>query len=348
MVEFQRLAVTRVDRLTPDSAAITFDVPAAVAAQFAFAPGQWLTVCRGDERRSYSICAARGQAPRIGVREVAGGAVSPWLVRDVRPGDIVDVLAPAGSFTPDLAAPGNHVLLAAGSGITPMLSIAASVLAADDKSTITLIYGNRRADTVMFADEVADLKDIHPARMRVVHVLSREAHEVELFNGRLDAGKLRTLLPALVDIPAVDHWWLCGPLGMAVDAATVLDALGVPSRRVHRELFYVGDEPPQPRHQDDPPMVGAEVTIVLDGRRSTLTVPPGMPLLDGAQRVRPDLPFACKGGVCGTCRALLIEGEVSMRRNYALEPAELEAGYVLTCQSLATSDRVTVDYDARL
>jgi ring-1,2-phenylacetyl-CoA epoxidase subunit PaaE len=258
------------------------------------------------------------------------------------------VLAPAGSFTPDLAAPGNHVLLAAGSGITPMLSIAASVLAADDKSTITLIYGNRRADTVMFADEVADLKDIHPARMRVVHVLSREAHEVDLFNGRLDAGKLRTLLPALVDIPAVDHWWLCGPLGMAVDAATVLDALGVPSRRVHRELFYVGDEPPQPRHQDEPPMVGAEVTIVLDGRRSTLTVPPGMPLLDGAQRVRPDLPFACKGGVCGTCRALLIEGEVSMRRNYALEPAELEAGYVLTCQSLATSDRVTVDYDARL
>jgi ring-1,2-phenylacetyl-CoA epoxidase subunit PaaE len=348
MVEFQRLAVARVDRLTPDSVAITFDVPPGLAARLAFAPGQWLTVCRGEERRSYSICAAEGQAPRIGVREVPGGAVSSWLVREVRPGDIVEVLAPAGSFTPDLEAPGNHVLLAAGSGITPMLSIAASVLAADDKSTITLIYGNRRADTVMFADEVADLKDMYPARMRVVHVLSREAHEVELFNGRLDAAKLRALLPALVDIPAIDHWWLCGPLGMAIDAAAVLDALGVPSRRVHRELFYVGDEPPQRRHQDEPATVGAEVTIVLDGRRSTMTVPPGVPLLDGAQRVRPDLPFACKGGVCGTCRALLIEGEVSMRRNYALEPAELEAGYVLTCQSLATTDRVTVDYDARL
>lgn len=281
------------------------------------------------------------------MREVPGGAVSSWLVHEVRPGDIVEVLAPAGSFTPDLEAPGNHVLLAAGSGITPLLSIAASVLAADDKSTVTLIYGNRRADTIMFADEIADLKDLYRARMRVVHVLSREAHEVELFNGRLDAAKLRGLLPALVDIPATDHWWLCGPLGMAIDAATVLDALGVPSRRVHRELFYVGDEPPQPRHHDEPPTVGAEVTIVLDGRRSTMTVPPGMPLLDGAQRVRPDLPFACKGGVCGTCRALLIEGEVSMRRNYALEPAELEAGYVLTCQSLASTDRVTVDYDAR-
>jgi ring-1,2-phenylacetyl-CoA epoxidase subunit PaaE len=348
MVQFFRLAVRRVDRLTPDSVAITFDVPDDLAAQFAFAPGQWLTVCRADERRSYSICSPSGKAPRIGVREVHGGAISTWLVRDVRPGDVIDLLAPSGSFTPDLQTPGNHVLLAAGSGITPILSIAASVLAADEKSSVTLVYGNRRAETVMFADEIADLKDLYPTRMRVVHVLSREPHEVELFTGRLDATKLRTLLPALVDVPAVDHWWLCGPLAMATDAAAVLTELGVPSGRIHRELFYVGDEPPPQRHHDEAPAVGAEVTIVLDGRTTVVKVPPGVPILDGAQRVRSDLPFACKGGVCGTCRARLVKGEVSMRRNYALEEGELEAGYVLTCQSLAVTDSVTVDYDARL
>lgn len=343
---FHKLGVRRIDRLTPDSVALTFDVPPELADRFAFAPGQWLTVRRGEERRSYSICAPCGQPPRIGVREVPGGAVSTWLTRQVRPGDVIEVLAPAGTFTPDLQTPGNHVLLAAGSGITPMLSIATSVLAADEKSTITLIYGNRRADSVMFAEEIADLKDTYPTRMRVVHVLSREPHEVELFHGRLDAPKLRSLLPALVEVPAVDHWWVCGPLGMATDAAAVLAELGVPGVRVHRELFYVGDEPPSPRqHEEDAPVVGAELTLVLDGRTSTVTVPPGVPLLDGAQRVRPDLPFACKGGVCGTCRAVLVDGQVSMKRNYALEPAELDAGYVLTCQSLAVTDRVTVNYD---
>lgn len=345
---FHPLRVCRVDRLTSDSVAITFDVPAELAARFAFAPGQWLTVRRGEERRSYSICAPCGQPPRIGVREVPGGAVSTWLTRQVRPGDVVDVLAPAGTFTPDLQVPAAHVLLAAGSGITPILSIAASVLAADEKSSVTLIYGNRRADSVMFAEEIADLKDMHPSRMRVVHVLSREPHEVELFHGRLDAPKLRTLLPALVELPAVDHWWICGPLAMAVDAAAVLAELGVPASRVHRELFYVGEEPPPPRHHEEAPTIGAQATIVLDGRTTTVTVPPGVPILDAAQRIRPDLPFACKGGVCGTCRARLVNGKVSMRRNYALEPAELEAGYVLTCQSLAVTDQVTVDYDARL
>ena len=344
---FHRLAVRRVDRLTDDSVAITFEVPANLRARFVFAPGQWLTIRRDGERRSYSICSPRGHSPRIGVREVPGGAVSPWLVRDVRPGDLVDVLAPSGSFTPDLTTSGRHVLLAAGSGITPVLSIAASVLAAHHDASVTLFYGNRRADSAMFVDEIADLKDAYPARMRVVHLLSREAQEVELFNGRLDAPKLRTLLPALVDIEAVDHWWVCGPLAMTVDAAAVLAELGVSAARIHRELFYVGEEPPVPGPRPDPPLVtGAEVTLRLDGRTSTLAIPAGMTILEGAQRDRPDLPFACKGGVCGTCRARLVDGKVTMLRNYALEPAELDAGYVLTCQSLPGTDRVAVDYDA--
>ena len=339
--------MVRVDPLTDDSAAVTFDVPPGLADRFAFAPGQSLTIRRGDERRSYSICAAAGRPPRIGVREVAGGAVSGWLVHEVRPGDVIDVQAPSGSFTPDLEIPAHHILLAAGSGITPVLSIAGSVLAAQDKSTVTLLYGNRRSDSVMFADEIADLKDAYPERICLVHVLSREAQEVELFNGRLDAGKLRALLPVTVDVAAADHWWLCGPFGMVEDAIGVLGELGVPRSRIHRELFYVEDTPPaQATHAEAAAGPGAEVTVLLDGRSSTVTVPAGTPLLDGAQRVRPDLPFACKGGVCGTCRALLVKGNVTMRRNYALEQEELDAGYVLTCQSLPRSDTITVDYDA--
>jgi ring-1,2-phenylacetyl-CoA epoxidase subunit PaaE len=278
---------------------------------------------------------------------VPGGAVSGWLVHEVRPGDLIDVQVPAGTFTPELGQPGNHVLIAAGSGITPMLSIAGSLLASSPDTTVTLLYGNRRADSVMFADAVADLKDRHPARMLLVHVLSREAQEVELFSGRLDAVKLRALLPATVDVAEVDHWWLCGPFGMVTDAMTVLSELGVPLDRVHRELFYVEEEPPtEVRHEDAPAGPGAEVTVILDGRTSVVTVPPDTAILDAAQRTRPDLPFACKGGVCGTCRAKVTSGEVRMRRNYALEATELEAGFVLTCQSLPLTDTVTVDYDS--
>jgi ring-1,2-phenylacetyl-CoA epoxidase subunit PaaE len=345
--EFHPLTVARVDPLTDDSAAVTFDVPPSLAGRFTFAPGQSLTVRRDGERRSYSICAVRGRAPRIGVREVAGGAVSGWLVRQVRPGDVIEVQEPSGSFTPELDVPGRHVLIAAGSGITPVLSIAGSILAAQAGSDVTLLYGNRRSDSVMFADEIADLKDAYPDRVCLVHVLSREPQEVELFNGRLDAAKLRALLPVTVDVAAVDHWWLCGPFGMVEDAIALLTELGVPRRRIHRELFYVEDAPPvQAIHAEQAAGPGAEVTVLLDGRRSTTTVPAGTPVLDGAQRVRPDLPFACKGGVCGTCRALLVEGEVTMRRNYALEQEELDAGYVLTCQSLPASPTVIVDYDA--
>ena len=345
--EFHRLTVARVDPLTDDSAAVTFDVPARLAEKFTFAPGQSLTIRRGGERRSYSICAARGRAPRIGVREVAGGAVSGWLVHKVRAGDVIEVQEPSGSFTPDLETPGQHVMIAAGSGITPILSIAGSVLAAHDDASVTLLYGNRRSDSVMFADEIADLKDAYPARICLVHLLSREPQEVELFNGRLDAGKLRSLLPVTVEVAAVDHWWLCGPFGMVEDAIGVLTALGVPPNRVHRELFYVEEEPPAiAQHAEAAAGPGAEVTVLLDGRSSTATVEPGTPVLDGAQRVRPDLPFACKGGVCGTCRALLVKGEVTMRRNFALEQDEIDAGYVLTCQAIPASDQVTVDYDA--
>ncbi len=349
---FHSLRVSHVQRLCDDAVAVTFAVPDELAGEYAFRPGQSLTLRRvvdgREERRSYSICAPSGAPPRIGVREVADGLFSTWLVRDVRPGDEIEVLPPAGTFTPALDEPGHHVLIAAGSGITPVLSIVSSVLRGHPDSRATVLYGNRRTDTVMFADELADLKDAYPPRLELAHVLSREPREAELFTGRLDAAKLRTLLPLLVTATEVDHWWLCGPYGMVTDAQLVLDELGVDGERVHQELFYVEDVPPPLARHVEPGIEGpsSEVTVVLDGRSTSVTLARDTTVLEGAQRVRPDLPFACKGGVCGTCRARVTAGEVRMRRNFALDKSELAAGFVLTCQSLPVTDTATVDYDA--
>lgn len=345
---FHELRIAELEPLCEDAVAVTFEVPAELAEQYAFRPGQTLTLRRivdgVDERRSYSICAPVGGPLRIAVREVPGGLFSRRLVREARVGEVVEVLPPVGQFTPDLTAPGTHVLLAAGSGITPMLSIAASVLA-DGVSQVVLVYGNRRSDTVMFADELADLKDSHLGRFQLLHVLSRESRDAELLSGRLDPDRVRALFGALVDAEEVDHWWLCGPYGMVVGAKELLAELGVPAERVHQELFHAEDEPVAERAPEQPDGERSEVTVVLDGRSGTLALPRDRSILDGAQRSRPDLPFACKGGVCGTCRALVTEGEVEMRRNFALEEKELAAGYVLTCQARPVSDKVTVDYD---
>lgn len=347
---FHALKVADIARLCDDAVAVTFDVPPALASDFDFKPGQSLTLRRSvegrDERRSYSICAAAGTAPRVGVRLVPGGLFSSWLLNDVRTGDTIEVAPPSGSFTPDLSAGGHHVLIAAGSGITPVLSIVSSLLATPD-ATVTVLYGNRRTDTVMFADELADLKDRAPARLELIHVLSREPREAELFTGRLDVPKLRQLFASLVPVATVDHFWLCGPFEMVTGAQELLASLDVPASRVHQELFYV-DTPPEPVTHEDPSVAGesSEVSVVLDGRSSTVTLPRSSSVLDGAQKFRPDLPFACKGGVCGTCRARVTEGKVDLRRNFALEKAEVEAGFVLTCQSYPVSETVTVDFDA--
>ncbi len=349
--EFRPLRVADVERLTDDAVAVTFEVPPELAEAYDFLPGQSLTLRRmidgREERRSYSICAPAGSAPRVGVREVPDGLFSTWLSREVRAGDEIDVLPPTGRFTPDLDAAGHHVFIAAGSGITPVLSIAATVLTNPDNQ-VTLLYGNRRTDTVMFAEDLADLKDEYNTQLDLVHVLSREPREAELFTGRLDGAKLRELLPALIDVSSVDHWWLCGPFGMVTDAQAVLEEFGVERARVHQELFYVDDIPPPPVLHEEAGIEGpsSEVLVILDGRTTPVTIARDMSILDGAQRVRPDLPFACKGGVCGTCRAKVVSGEVDLRRNYALDQSELDAGFVLTCQSLPVSDAVTIDYDA--
>lgn len=346
---FHILTVAAVERLCDDAVAVTFDVPDELRAAYDFEAGQSLTLRRTidgeDHRRDYSICARVGDRPRIGVRLIPGGRFSRWLLDEVRAGDEVEVQTPRGSFRaqPD---GGRHLLVAAGSGITPMISIAATVLT-HPESRVTLLYGNRTTGSVMFAEEIADLKDRYGPRLEVVHVLSREPRGVELFSGRLTGDRLRDLLTLLVPLAAVDHVWLCGPFAMITDAREVLADLGVPADRVHAELFFV-DEPPPELDRPDAVPTGATsaVTVVLDGRSTTNRQPMDEPVLDGAQRTRSDLPFACKGGVCGTCRARLVSGEGDMRRNYALDDDEVERGFVLTCQTFPVSDEVTVDYDA--
>jgi ring-1,2-phenylacetyl-CoA epoxidase subunit PaaE len=347
---FHELPVARVDRLCGDAVAVTFDVPPHLADAFTFRPGQYLTLRQEvdgtEERRSYSICAPAGAAPRIGVRKVEHGLFSARIVDHLKPGDTLEVLPPQGKFTPD-GTGRHHAFIVAGSGITPALSIMATMLSKEDAS-VTLLYGNRRTDTVMFVDELADLKDRYPQRFQLVHVLSREPRDVELFSGRLDTDRIAALLDGVVPTSDVDHWWLCGPYGMLRDADRALAARDVPRNRIHRELFYVDEPPPEPKRPDESTVEGpvARVTVLLDGRETTLNLPADTPILDAAQRVRADLPFACKGGVCGTCRARVTAGQVEMRRNYALEDHEVADGFVLTCQALPLSAEVTVDYDA--
>lgn len=347
---FHTLTVSAVERLCDDAVAVTFAVPDELCERFRFRPGQFLTLRREvdgiEHRRSYSICAPAGQAPRVGVREVSAGLFSRWLVREVSAGDRVDVQEPSGAFTADPANGGRHLLIGAGSGITPLLSIAASVLTHPD-AHVTLLYGNRRTRSVMFVDEIADLKDRYGPRLSVIHVLSREPRDVELFSGRLDAERIRAILTELVPLDALDHAWLCGPLGMVSDAVTVLGELGMDPSRIHRELFYVGEAPPPPDRHRETGETGptSRVTITLDGRSTTADLPRDRTILDAAEQARSDLPFACKGGVCGTCRALVCAGEADMRRNYALDDDEVAAGFVLTCQTYPTTDTLTVDFD---
>jgi ring-1,2-phenylacetyl-CoA epoxidase subunit PaaE len=351
-MRFHRLRVAAVDRLTDDAVAVTFEVPPGLRETYAFAAGQHVTVRRADPevRRSYSICstpaelAAHGRF-RLGVRQIQGGAFSTFAGKALRSGDAVEVLPPLGQFTTafDPARRRRYGAVAAGSGITPVLSLVATALSTEPASTFTLLYGNRYARSVMFAEELADLKDRYPTRLHIVHVLSREPQEARLLSGRLDADRLGELFDTLVPAERVDEWFLCGPYGMVTAARSVL-AARAPHPAVHVELFHVDDEPPPPP-VEEPAAGEVEVTVRLDGRASTFRMGRHERVLDAALRVRAELPYACRGGVCSTCRARLLEGEVRLAANWALEPDDLAAGYVLTCQSSPVTDRLVVDYD---
>jgi ring-1,2-phenylacetyl-CoA epoxidase subunit PaaE len=348
-----RLTVAAIRPLTEEASEVRFAVPAELADQFAFEAGQHVTIVReedGEEvRRSYSVCTpARSGELAVGVRHLPGGRFSGLVADGLRSGDTLDVLPPVGRFGPviDPAASRHHAFVAAGSGITPVLSIVATVLAEEPGSRCTVLYGNRRTDTIMFLEELEDLKNRHPARLQVVHVLSRESQPVPLLEGRLDPERLGTLLDALLPVDSVDEWYLCGPFGMVSGARSLLRERGVDRTRIHRELFHADAAPVAAAAPDDVAEGAATVTILLDGRRTTFPVNGGT-ILEAALRARPDAPYACKGGVCGTCRCRIVEGEVAMDHAYALEEDEIEAGVVLACQSHPRSERIVLDFDAR-
>ena len=353
---FHPLPVADVERLTDDSVAITFDVPAELAEAYRFVQGQHITVrtdLAGDDvRRNYSICAPVSSGRlRIAVKRLAGGAFSAYALDELRPGDTLEVMTPTGRFFTalDVTASRHYCCIAAGSGITPVLSIIATTLESEPHSRVTLLYANRTSKTVMFLEELEDLKDRYPDRFHLVHLLTREPRDVELFSGRLDGPRLQRIMDTILPVDSVDDWFLCGPYEMVNELRDTLTAAGADARHVHAELFHVGDTPPRPRRTEVPEELaaGAEVTIVLDGRRSQFRLgADDVAVLDAALAVRGDAPFACKGGVCGTCRAKVVEGSVEMDQNWALEPEEVERGYVLTCQSHPTSEKVVLDYDA--
>ena len=353
---FHKLRVAALEQLTDDSLTITFDVPERLREAYRFRAGQHVAVVSevaGDEvRRNYSICAPeRSGILRVAVKRLPGGVFSGYAHEALAVGDTLDVLTPAGRFCAPLhpANAQHYVAIAAGSGITPIISILASALEIEPRSECTLIYGNRTTASIMFLEELQDLKNRFPTRFSFYNVLSREGQDVDLLCGRIDGPKLNGFMDVLVAPQTVDEWFLCGPMEMVDELRTVLREHGVESSHVHRELFHTGPAPAPRRAQDSAAGVdgASQVTIVLDGRRSTLALHRlGEPILDAALRVRGDAPYACKGGVCGTCRAKIVDGEVEMDSNYALEADELDAGYVLACQSHPCSERVTLDFDA--
>ncbi|MDY0910595.1 1,2-phenylacetyl-CoA epoxidase subunit PaaE [Microbacterium sp. CFBP9034] len=363
---FHTLRVAAVRPLTDAAAEVTFTIPEQLRGEYDYLAGQHVglrTTLDGQEvRRSYSLCRAvdaggGGDGPQtisIAIKRDLGGRFSTWALSELKAGDEIDVMSPQGSFTSalgDLA--GAHVAgIAAGSGITPLMALAASVLARSETSRFTLVYTNRSTTDVMFLEELADLKDRYPARLALHHVLSREQRAAPLLSGRIDEERLRRILDVLVLPETVDEWFLCGPFELVQLCRDTLADIGVAPDHIRYELFTTGEggrvEAPSGRPIEvkaDEPVHRIEVT--LDGQSATVESPVAAheSILNAALRVRPDAPFACAGGVCGTCRARLLEGSVSMTENYALEPDELERGYILTCQSHPTTDRVVVDYD---
>ncbi|WP_432491589.1 1,2-phenylacetyl-CoA epoxidase subunit PaaE [Kineococcus auxinigenes] len=355
-LSFHPLRVSDVERLTDEAVAISFEVPEDLRALYEFTPGQHLTLRRtidGEEtRRSYSICAPAGTGRlRVAVKRIDGGVFSEWATSELRAGDEIDVMTPAGrfgiSFEPGRAR--HYTAIAAGSGITPVISLVETALAVEGGSRFTLVYGNRTSASVMFLEELADLKNRYPERLQVVHVLSREAQDAPLLSGRIDAEKLALLLTSVLEPDDVEEWFLCGPAEMVQECRRALLESGVDTSDVHHELFHVAGAGPAPRRRSSSGDSGprSSVTVLLDGRSTAIELgAEDEPVLDAVLRVRADAPFACKGGVCGTCRAKVVEGSVRMDHDYALEEAEKAAGYVLTCQAHPTSERVLVDFDA--
>ena len=358
--QFHRLAVASVRRLTDDAIEVTFEVPQEQQAAFAFKPGQHVpvrvTIDGVAHRRTYSMCSMRGGPLRIGIKLVPGGVVSTWANTQLQRGHLIDVAAAQGRFTlPESAATSRHLLmLAAGAGITPILGMINEALAHEPDTRITLIYGNRAPASAMFLEELEDLKDRHPARFDILNVFSADGvADTELLQGRIDGAKLKALAGKLIDVKSVERAFLCGPGSFIKETRNALFDLGFARETVHHEFFgsrtgTTGSETPRPTPAPLPvPTEDAiQAIAILDGQRHAFPLRRGQHVLEAALKAGIKAPYSCAGGMCSTCRAHVVAGSVRMTVNYSLEDWELKRGFVLTCQSVATSDTLVVDYDA--
>ena len=351
---FHRLAVNDLRREAADAISLSFAIPEELADDYRFNPGQYLTLrttMDGEEvRRSYSICSGPDDGElRIAVKKVDGGAFSSWAACELKAGDELDVMTPTGRFgvapAPDEAR--LYAGFAAGSGITPILSIVKGVLAREPKSQFFLFYGNRTTSGMMFLEALEELKDRYLQRLSLFHVISGEEQDLPILHGRLDGGKVRVLLRSLVPAETVDHVFICGPTGMSEDIEATCREIGIAEDRIHVERFVsgLGGKPRPNRVVPASALPKAHAALIIDGKRREVPVAEGEAILDAALRAGLDLPFACKGGMCSTCRAKLVEGEAAMDVNYSLEPWELKAGFILTCQAKPVSEKLVVDYD---
>ncbi len=357
MARFHPLTVTEVRRETRDAVVVTLAPREEDRALFDFIQGQYLTFRRdfdGEElRRSYSICAGKDEGfLRVGIKRVDGGAFSTWANENLAPGDLIDAMPPMGRFfTPLDATAARHYLgFAGGSGITPLLSIIKTVLSREPKSRFTLVYANRQINTIMFREELEDLKNMYLGRLSVIHVLEQEGQEIDLFTGRIDAGKMAHLFRGWIDPASVDTAYICGPEPMMLTIAASLREHGLKDEQIKFELF-ASSQPGRAKARAVsataiPAGEGVQATVTLDGTTRNLTLPrEGQSILEAALAADMDAPYSCKAGVCSTCRCKVLEGEVEMAINHALEDYEVRAGYVLSCQAFPISQKVVVSYD---
>lgn len=357
---FHPLRVRAVQPDTPEAVVVSFEVPEELRPVFGFTQGQYLTLRKEidgqDLRRSYSICAGVDDGElRVGVRKVQGGLFSNWINEHLKPGDTINVMAPQGRFFVPIEpqAQRHHLGIAGGSGITPILSIMKTVLAREPRSRFTLIYGNRKLRSTMFKEELDDLKDKYMARVVMHHVFSDEHTEMDIHSGVMNRQKIAEFLDGLVPAQQIDHAYICGPFQMNDEAEAALLAAGVPEERIHIERFGIAQQASGQvgavLHQAQPgDAAKARITIIRDGLQREIAFSREQPsILDAASAAGLEVPFSCTSGVCGTCRAKLVEGKVRMERNFALDKKEVAAGYVLTCQAHPVTERVVLSFDER-
>jgi ring-1,2-phenylacetyl-CoA epoxidase subunit PaaE len=363
-LRFHDLTVAKVTPEAAGAVAITLAVPTDLRQAFDFAPGQFLTVRAdiggADVRRSYSISSARSQLQRgeleLGIRPVEGGVFSNWAATQLKAGDTLRVMPPDGRFTVQKQRAIHRVGFAAGSGITPILSILATTLEEQPESKFTLVYGNRRMDSVMFNEALQDLKDRYPSRLTLIHVLSRQAQEVPLLEGRIDGDKVRAIIDAFLPVGSMDEVFICGPEAMIEETEKTLLSAGVKADRIRTERFTSPTLEALPADQKAKAVLGhkatrdggeVQLTVVLDGKPYEMPMNKNEKILDIALAMGLDLPYSCKGGVCCTCRCKVVEGSTEMEKNFTLEKPEVDQGFVLSCQARPTSGKVVVSFDER-